>query len=147
MRHGALQAATTGTAGMPQRLLLASAAVLLSATVLVAADQGLQRLAVLLVLAPVLEESVFRAGLQESLLRRWHGLPFLANAVTAAAFSLAHVIVRGEVAALTVMLPALLIGAVYQRTGRLRLCVALHASMNAAWVGWSMAGAGLLYGR
>lgn len=128
---------------MPQRLLLASAGVLLSATVLVTAGQGLQRLAVLLVLAPLFEETVFRAGLQEALLRGWHALPHAANAVTAATFGFAHAIVRSDAAAFGVALPARLIGAVYQRTGRLQLCVALHTAMNAAWLVWSMAGFGL----
>lgn len=125
---------------MPHRLPLAASGVLMSAMVLAASGHGSQRLAMLLVLAPLLEETVFRAGLQEALLRRWHALPHAANAVTAAAFGVAHAIVRSDAAAFGVALPALLIGAVYQRTGRLRLCVALHAAMNAAWLGWSMAG-------
>ena len=148
MRHGALRAAATGIAGMPQSLLLVSAGVLMFAAMLVAAGQAPQRLAVLLVLAPLLEETVFRTGLQDALLRRWHSLPHLANAATAAVFGATHAALRGETAAFAVALPALLIGAVYQRTGRLRLCVALHAAMNAVWLGWSMAGSNpLLVGR
>jgi membrane protease YdiL (CAAX protease family) len=98
----------------------------------------------LLVLAPLLEETVFRAGLQEALLRHWRRRPCLANAMSAAAFGLAHAAVRADAAALAAALPALLIGAVYQRTGRLRYCIVLHAAMNAAWLGWSMTGASLL---
>ncbi len=117
------------------------AAVLLSALALASAGHTWQRLTMLLLLAPLLEETVFRAGLQEALLRRWRRLPWLANTATAAAFGLAHAAVRADATALVAALPALLIGAVYQRTGRLRYCVVLHAAMNAAWLGWNMLGA------
>ena len=89
--------------------------------------------ALLLVLAPVLEELVFRAGLHESLLRRLCA-PWVANALTALVFALAHVLVRGDPAAFAVALPALLIGIVYQRWRRLWPCVLLHAAMNAIWL-------------
>ena len=153
MRFNLLRAAATGSAGMPYRVPLVTVGVLMSAMVLTpalaaaASGHGWQRLATLLVLAPLLEETVFRAGLQEALLRRWHALPCLANAVTAAAFGFAHGVVRGDAAAFAVALPALLIGAVYQRNGRLRHCVALHAAMNAAWLAWSVTGAALLGDR
>ena len=134
MTLGALRAKATRTAGMPQRMLFVVTGVLMCAVALIAVGQGLQRLAVLLVLAPLLEEAVFRAGLQEALLRRWHGLPLLTNAVTAAAFSLAHVIARGDVESFAVVLPALLIGAVYQRTRNVTACAAVHAAMNSLWL-------------
>ena len=89
--------------------------------------------ALLLVLAPVLEELVFRAGLHESLLRRLRA-PWVANALTALVFALAHVLVRGETAAFAVALPALLIGIVYQRWRKVWPCVLLHAAMNAIWL-------------
>jgi membrane protease YdiL (CAAX protease family) len=89
--------------------------------------------ALLLVLAPLLEEVVFRAGLHENLLRRLRS-PLVANALTALAFALAHVLVRGEAAAFAVALPALLIGLVYQRWRKIWPCVLLHAAMNAVWL-------------
>jgi membrane protease YdiL (CAAX protease family) len=101
------------------------------------AGHGSWRLIMLLVLAPLLEETVFRAGLQEALLRRSRQSPLLANVLTAAAFGLAHAFARGDAAAFAVALPALLVGAVYGRRGRLRECVVLHAAMNAAWLAWS----------
>ena len=88
---------------------------------------------VLLVLAPLAEELVFRAGLQEGLLRRLRP-PWVANALTALVFALAHALVRGEAAAFAVVLPALLIGIVYQRWRRVWPCVLLHAAMNAIWL-------------
>jgi membrane protease YdiL (CAAX protease family) len=91
-------------------------------------------IAVLLVVAPVLEEAVFRAGLQEALLRRPALAPWLANGLTALVFGLAHALLRGSAGALAVALPALLIGVVYARWRRLRWCVALHALMNAMWL-------------
>lgn len=88
---------------------------------------------VLLIAAPLLEEAVFRAGVQEALLRRGRAL-LLANVATALLFGAAHVAVRGDPAAFAVALPALAVGWVYQRTRQLRWCVLLHAAMNAAWL-------------
>ncbi len=115
----------------------ALAFVLLGAAAL-SAGVSAPRVAVLLALAPLAEESIFRAGLHETLLR--HGQArWLANALTALAFGAAHVALRGDPAALAVALPALLIGAVYERTRRLWHCVALHAAMNAIWLAWGLA--------
>lgn len=101
------------------------------------AGAGIERVWVLVMLAPLLEESVFRAGVQEALLRRnWR--PLTANGLTALAFALAHVAVRGEASAFAVVAPALLVGAVYGRWRRLRWCVALHAAMNALWLVWAV---------
>lgn len=93
---------------------------------------------VLLLAAPLLEEAVFRAGVQEALLRHGRGL-LLANAATALLFGAAHVAARGDATAFAVALPALALGWVYQRTRRLRWCVALHAAMNAAWLAFTWA--------
>ena len=92
---------------------------------------------VLLVLAPLLEESVFRAGVQEWLMRS-AATPFAASLVTALLFALAHVIARADWTQIVLAVPALLIGAVYARTRRLRHCVALHAAMNALWLLWAV---------
>jgi len=89
--------------------------------------------AVLLVLAPITEETVFRGGLHESLLRRLRSR-LAANVLTALAFGLVHVAVRGHAAAFAVAAPALLIGLVYGRTRTLWPCVVLHAAMNAIWL-------------
>jgi membrane protease YdiL (CAAX protease family) len=141
MRWNGLRAAAAELSGAPWWLVLAGAAGVMPALALAGAGQEVQRLVLLLVLAPLIEEVVFRAGLQEALLYRWHRVPGLANAATATVFGLAHALVRTDAAAVVVALPALLIGAVYQRTGRLRHCVVLHAAMNAIWLGWSMTGA------
>ncbi len=107
----------------------------------VARGVELAQLLALLVLAPVLEETVFRAGLHEALLRRWAHQPAVwANLATAAVFGLAHVLVRADAGAWVVAGPALLIGWTYQRTRRLRDCIALHAAMNAGWLAWQTLG-------
>jgi membrane protease YdiL (CAAX protease family) len=94
-----------------------------------------ERIAVLLMLAPLVEECVFRAGLQEWLLRR--GLaPGRANLSTAVAFGALHVVARLQWTAFAVALPALLIGELYGRRRLLRWCVLCHASMNGAWLLW-----------
>ena len=110
------------------------------------AGAGMQRVWVLLVLAPLIEEAVFRAGLQEALLRRWNA-PLWANVFTALAFGLAHAAVRGDAAGFAVAVPALLIGAVYGRWRQLRLCVALHAAMNALWLTWGLIGPAAQFGH
>ena len=94
-----------------------------------------ERVLMLLVVAPLLEETVFRAGLQEALVRHLRA-PLLANVLTAAGFGLAHALWRGEASGLLVAGPALVIGAVYARRRRLVPCIGLHAAMNAVWLGW-----------
>ena len=103
------------------------------------------QLLVLLFFSPALEETVFRAGLQECLIRHWwtNSLGWT-NLATATAFSLSHVLVHGDLSAVVVALPALLIGRIYQQRRRLHECVALHATMNAVWLAWNTAGPALL---
>jgi membrane protease YdiL (CAAX protease family) len=95
------------------------------------------RVLMLLLVAPVLEEVVFRAGVQDALERHLRA-PGLANVLTALAFGIAHAVWRADAAALLVALPALLVGAVYARGHCLAPCVLLHAAMNAAWLGWQL---------
>lgn len=95
------------------------------------------RVLMLLLFAPVLEETVFRAGLQEALVRRLRA-PLLANLLTAASFGVAHALWRVDASGLLVAGPALVIGAVYARSRRLAPCIGLHAAMNAAWLAWNL---------
>lgn len=94
---------------------------------------GAPRVLLLLLLAPVLEEATFRAGLHEMLLAR-RVTPAWTNVLVAIAFALLHLAVQGRWEALMVACPALLVGAAYNRWRRLRWCVLLHAAMNAAWL-------------
>ena len=83
----------------------------------------------LLVLAPLLEEWITRAGLHAWLLQRrvpaWLGVP-----LAAAAFSALHA-ASGAFAVAAVFGPALLLGMAYQRWRSWPLCAALHGLMNA----------------
>lgn len=97
------------------------------------------RLALLLAVSPLLEETVLRLGLHDVLLRRGSA-PGVANLACALAFGLAHGLLRGEPSALAVMLPALAVGALYQHTHRLRDAVLLHAFFNACWLAALLAG-------
>jgi membrane protease YdiL (CAAX protease family) len=98
---------------------------------------GASRVLLLLLLAPLLEEAAFRAGLHEALLaRRWPA--GAANLLTALAFATLHVWVQGNWQAALVVAPALLIGAAYNRWRRVRWCVLLHAAMNAAWLAMTL---------
>jgi membrane protease YdiL (CAAX protease family) len=101
------------------------------ALALIASDQA--AIARLLVLSPVAEETIFRAGLQESL-HRSALAPTLANAAAALAFAAAHVALRPGLAAALTLLPALACGALYARCRRVAPCIALHSLFNAIWL-------------
>jgi len=108
---------------------------LLAWTALVATLEyvGAPRVWMLVVLAPLIEEAAFRAGLQEYLLTRRVSAQ-AANLAVAGAFALVHVAMHGRPEAILVAGPALLIGAAYNRWRQVRWCVLLHAAMNAAWL-------------
>lgn len=99
--------------------------------------------------APLCEEIVFRAGLQEALLRRWPAAhPAWAIAVTALLFAAAHVGARlgasgavgpgttwgAALVAGATALPALALGVLYQRQRHWLPCAALHALFNLIWL-------------
>lgn len=113
---------------------LGASAMALGPAALVFAGSAPFALAVSLFIAPVLEETVFRAGLHDGLLHRGTA-PWLANLWTALVFSAAHMLLLGFSAqTASVLLPALLIGAAYNRWRSLRLCIVLHMAMNALWM-------------
>lgn len=87
----------------------------------------------LLVAAPLLEEAVFRGGLQEWLMRSRHRAEICIGA-TAVAFAAAHALARQDASAASLLLPGIALGLLYQRTRSLWLCIAAHAAMNAAWL-------------
>lgn len=130
--------ALPGGADARQAPLAAAVFVALVAAVALQAGLAPLRLAVLLALAPLAEEAVLRAGLHETLLRRAVA-PWRANLVTALLFAALHTLLRADLAALVIVLPALLIGAVYGRTRRLRDAVVLHATLNALWLAAGLA--------
>ncbi|WP_342113305.1 JDVT-CTERM system glutamic-type intramembrane protease MrtJ [Pseudoduganella sp. OTU4001] len=85
----------------------------------------------LLLLAPLLEEWVVRAGLQAWLLPRSSAAT--AVLASAAAFSALH-LGSGAQAAALVFGPGLAFGLAYQRWRSWQLCAALHAACN----GWAL---------
>lgn len=96
------------------------------------------RVWVFLILAyPVLEEVIFRAGLQSWLLSRWPARWWwlsLANGVTALVFALAHLFTHPPGWAMATIVPALLFGLFYERHAqRLAGPVLLHVLANAAY--------------
>jgi membrane protease YdiL (CAAX protease family) len=97
------------------------------------APQSSSRLLVLLLVAPLLEEAIFRAGLQEWLIRA--GLrAWVCIGSSALVFAAAHLPWRDPWAATALLLPGLALGVIYQRTRSLWACVAMHAAMNACWI-------------
>jgi membrane protease YdiL (CAAX protease family) len=97
---------------------------------------------VLLLLAPLLEETVFRRGVHAWALRhwgrattRWWAWPSPVNVGVALLFAAAHLLRLPPLLALAVVLPALVVGQMYELTGRLWPCVATHATFNLVWLG------------
>ena len=83
----------------------------------------------LLLLAPLLEEWIMRAGLQEWLMRRYPDAAALALLAPAAVFSLLHWGAGPQGAAWT-FLPGLALGLLYLRRRDWRLCALVHALFN-----------------
>ena len=88
-------------------------------------------LLLLVVVGPLCEELVFRAGIQQSL--RNSGLhPLLAAVVSASAFALVHGNLAQGIPAFTV---GILLGILYNCTGNLWLCLPAHMANNLLAVG------------
>lgn len=85
--------------------------------------------------APVVEEVIFRLGLQQELLMRSCTAP-VANALTALAFALAHGLSQGSWQSLLTLLPGLAMGSLYQRSRRLAPCISLPIAFNTFWLSW-----------
>jgi len=86
-----------------------------------------------LLVAPVIEELFFRGVVQAGLRARadlW-GRPWIAIAVTAACFGLAHLSAASAVHSAWVVAPALVIGWAFERFRSLLLCIGLHSAFNA----------------
>ncbi|MEP6505143.1 MAG: CPBP family glutamic-type intramembrane protease [Betaproteobacteria bacterium] len=90
--------------------------------------------------APLVEEAVFRLGVQDALSMRLPARQVrFAPALTALAFASLHLLlapsVRAWPLAAATALPAWWIGVLYERHRRLAPCVAWHAAFNLAWLG------------
>lgn len=124
-----------GLAARPDAGLLLQYAAVLGLAAIAAGLSGTEwrRGLVLLLFAPLVEEIIFRRGLQELLLsRRWPA--WQANLAVATLFALAHGALRGSVEALALVFPAILVGMLYARWRRLAPCVLAHALMNGVWL-------------
>lgn len=141
MRHTRLKPRAFG--GFIPPWAWAAGVIALMPVALLASPVPVERLLVLLCVAPLVEEAVFRVGLQQVLMHRLRS-PAFANVLTAAVFGAAHALARHEAAAFMVALPALFVGALFQRTGQLRWCVLAHASLNGLWFAAGLAWPSLL---
>lgn len=89
--------------------------------------------AVLVVLVPLVEELIYRVYLQ-SAIRRLIRSPWLSVILTSLLFTAAHLSVLpqgGEYAVAPLFVLSVGIGASYERTGKLGVPIAMHASFNA----------------
>ena len=88
---------------------------------------------------PVLEEYVFRGGLQAALYRNtrlgksWLGIS-LANIVTSIAFAAMHLVNQTALWAMLVLFPSLVFGWMRDRYDKLHACITLHIIYNAGFV-------------
>lgn len=98
---------------------------------------GLRAAVVMMCVYPVLEEIIFRGGVQAALLHRcsWRvaGVS-MANAVTSILFALTHLYAHSPPWALATLGPSMLFGIFYERHGqRLGAPITLHCMANAAY--------------
>jgi len=93
----------------------------------------------LTVLMPVLEEIVFRGGIQAALIskplfaRRWGGVS-LANLITSLLFAALHLVSQPPLWAALVFIPSLVFGWARDRYNAVLPCVLLHSVYNSGFV-------------
>ncbi len=87
------------------------------------------------ILAPLLEESVFRGVLQTSLMRLMNGLRWPALVLTSAVFAVIHYWVVPWPMLFSLFVLGLVFGYVYERTGSLLTPMLTHAAFNAINIG------------
>jgi uncharacterized protein len=86
-----------------------------------------------LLVYPLLEEWVFRAGILQWLDTRWLAMRgWRTNALVSGLFAAAHLWAWPLGHAVAVFVPSLLFGWVWQRWQKLWLCTIVHAACNAA---------------
>jgi uncharacterized protein len=83
----------------------------------------------LLLWGPVVEELVFRAGLQKWLVQKTAHAQ-VANGITSTVFALMHYAISGNLTSLAVFLPSLALGWAYQKTNSLAWTIGLHMLFN-----------------
>jgi membrane protease YdiL (CAAX protease family) len=87
----------------------------------------------LLLWGPIVEEMVFRAGLQRRLMGYFHNY-WVANGATSVAFSLMHYVLSPHVGSLLVFVPSLVLGWLYQNTGKVAWNIGLHSIFNMLFI-------------
>ena len=96
------------------------------------------RFALLAIVYPVLEEIVFRGGLQAFLLKvpqgqlRWRGVT-AANAATSVVFSAAHLFAHAPLWAAAMFFPSLVFGYFRDRDASLAIPITLHIYYNVGY--------------
>jgi len=91
--------------------------------------------------APAIEELFFRGVVQSGLRTRagFRHRPWLTVGVTAVLFAAAHLFASSTLHAALVLVPACVIGWVYERTRSIGTCIVLHGAANVVWLAfWSM---------
>ncbi|HSW04327.1 JDVT-CTERM system glutamic-type intramembrane protease [Aquabacterium sp.] len=115
-------------------LVLAAQALIVAVALLLPRAAKPEVLLVSLVLAPWLEETLLRRGLQEALQARWPQAPAWRPVLACATvFAAAHVLLRPDLASAATVLPALLLGCVYRRWPATAPCALLHSLFNLLW--------------
>jgi membrane protease YdiL (CAAX protease family) len=89
----------------------------------------------LLLWGPIVEEIVFRAGLQRRLMGYFHN-HWTANGIASVAFSLMHFVLSPNVGSLMVFAPSVILGWVYQYTGKVAWSIGLHSAFNLLFISY-----------
>lgn len=117
--------------------LLACAMAWAGASALFASAGGVppavETVVLLIFVSPLVEELVFRCGVQDGL-QALGASSATALWASALLFAAMHGLLRSWALGLAVLLPALAFAALYRRGRRLRWCVLAHAAANAMWL-------------
>jgi uncharacterized protein len=87
----------------------------------------------LLLWGPIVEEIVFRAGLQRRLMGYFHN-HWTANGFASVVFSLVHYALSPTVGSLLIFIPSVVLGWIYQTTGKVAWTIALHSVFNLLFI-------------
>lgn len=98
-----------------------------------AASTAVETIVLLLIVAPPVEELLFRWGVQDGL-EALGASPAVALCGSALSFAVLHGLCRSWVLGVAVLLPGLAFAVLYRRGRRLRSCVLAHAAANALWL-------------
>ena len=89
-----------------------------------------ENILIYMIMAPISEEMIFRAGIQRALMKR--GCQYASVLITSALFAFAHFIISLKIISLMVFFPSAIISFYYMKHKDIRFCIVLHSIYNIA---------------